>query len=175
MNFLGNSANVSPIANEGIHERSPITFSWAPSLRVAARVGFRSTLREIAYISIVKVKSLDALAPIHDAQVLTYLKLSGLRIGLLINFNVLLFKQGLPLGHLRQQPIVSDSVEIAAQVDVDDARLLLNDRSRRQAYRFMSRPLGTVSKRPRLEVRLEDRFQDELERALHHPVPDRGN
>jgi GxxExxY protein len=44
---------------------------------------------------IIEVKSLDALAPIHDAQVLTYLKLSGLRIGLLINFNVVLLKQGL--------------------------------------------------------------------------------
>ena len=45
--------------------------------------------------AIVEVKSLDALAPIHDAQVLTYLKLSGLRIGLLINFNVVLLKQGI--------------------------------------------------------------------------------
>ena len=44
---------------------------------------------------IVEVKSLDGLAPIHDAQVLTYLKLSGLRIGLLINFNVALLKQGI--------------------------------------------------------------------------------
>ncbi len=44
---------------------------------------------------IVEVKSVDALAPIHDAQVLTYLKLSGLRLGLLINFNVVLLKQGL--------------------------------------------------------------------------------
>ena len=44
---------------------------------------------------IIEVKSLDALAPIHDAQVLTYLKLSGLRFGLLINFNVVLLKQGL--------------------------------------------------------------------------------
>ena len=61
---------------------------------------------------------------------------------------------------------MSDIVEIAAQVDVDDARLLLNDRSRHQVYRFMSCPLGTVTKRPRLEVRLEDRFQDELECAL---------
>lgn len=43
----------------------------------------------------IEVKSLDALAPIHDAQVLTYLKLSGLRIGLLINFNVVLLKRGL--------------------------------------------------------------------------------
>ena len=44
---------------------------------------------------VVEVKSLGALAPIHDAQVLTYLKLSGLRIGLLINFNVVLLKQGI--------------------------------------------------------------------------------
>ena len=44
---------------------------------------------------IIEIKSIDALAPIHDAQVLTYLKLSGLRIGLLMNFNVALFKQGL--------------------------------------------------------------------------------
>ena len=44
---------------------------------------------------IVEIKSVDALAPIHEAQVLTYLKLSGLRIGLLMNFNVVLFKHGL--------------------------------------------------------------------------------
>ena len=44
---------------------------------------------------IIEVKSVDALAPIHDAQVLTYLKLSGLRVGLLMNFNVALFRQGL--------------------------------------------------------------------------------
>jgi GxxExxY protein len=44
---------------------------------------------------IVEIKSVDALAPIHEAQVLTYLKLSGSRIGLLMNFNVVLFKHGL--------------------------------------------------------------------------------
>jgi GxxExxY protein len=44
---------------------------------------------------IVEIKSTDALAPIHDAQVLTYLKLSGLRFGLLMNFNMALLKQGL--------------------------------------------------------------------------------
>jgi len=44
---------------------------------------------------IIEIKSIDALAPIHDAQVLTYLKLSGLRVGLLMNFNVAMFKQGL--------------------------------------------------------------------------------
>jgi GxxExxY protein len=44
---------------------------------------------------IVEVKSTEALAPTHDAQLLTYLKLSGIRTGLLINFNVTLLKQGL--------------------------------------------------------------------------------
>jgi GxxExxY protein len=44
---------------------------------------------------IIEIKFIDALAPIHDAQVLTYLKLSGLRVGLLMNFNVAMFKQGL--------------------------------------------------------------------------------
>src|SRR5438874_11809143 len=34
-------------------------------------------------------------------------------------------------------------------------------------------PLGPISIRPRLEVRLEHRFEDELERTLHHSVPDR--
>jgi GxxExxY protein len=44
---------------------------------------------------IVEVKSLDALLPVHQAQLVTYLKLSGHRLGFLMNFNVPLFKQGL--------------------------------------------------------------------------------
>src|SRR5262245_23388974 len=44
---------------------------------------------------IVEVKAIDALAPVHTAQVLTYLKLSGLRLGLLINFNVPLIRNGI--------------------------------------------------------------------------------
>lgn len=43
---------------------------------------------------IVEIKSVDALNQIHLAQVLTYLKLSGCKLGLLINFNTLLFKDG---------------------------------------------------------------------------------
>src|SRR5207249_10973618 len=42
------------------------------------------------------------------------------------------------------------------------------DRSRR-------RPLWPIAKRSRLEVRLEDRFQDQLQCSLDHPVTDRGN
>jgi GxxExxY protein len=44
---------------------------------------------------IVEVKAVDALTRIHRAQVLTYLRLSGYPIGLLMNFNVELFKDGL--------------------------------------------------------------------------------
>ena len=43
---------------------------------------------------IVEVKSVDALAEIHKAQLLTYLRLTNIRFGLLINFNVLLLKDG---------------------------------------------------------------------------------
>ncbi len=44
---------------------------------------------------IVELKSVEALAAVHDAVVLTYLRLSGVRIGLLINFNVVVLKDGL--------------------------------------------------------------------------------
>jgi len=44
---------------------------------------------------IVEVKSVDALNDIHMAQVITYLKLSGCRLGFLINFNVRLIKHGI--------------------------------------------------------------------------------
>lgn len=44
---------------------------------------------------IVEVKSVDAIHPIHAAQLLTYLKLSGIRIGLLINFNSVVVKDGI--------------------------------------------------------------------------------
>jgi len=44
---------------------------------------------------ILELKSVDALHPIHEAQLLTYMKLSGLRVGLLINFNTVKLKEGL--------------------------------------------------------------------------------
>jgi len=44
---------------------------------------------------IVEVKVVDRLAPIHQAQLLSYLKLSGCKVGLLINFNVKVVKDGI--------------------------------------------------------------------------------
>jgi len=44
---------------------------------------------------ILEIKACDALLPIHEAQLLTYLKLTGIRIGLLINFNVPVLKDGI--------------------------------------------------------------------------------
>jgi GxxExxY protein len=57
-------------------------------------VGYRLGLL-VGDLIVVEVKSVEALSRLHEAQVLTYLKLSGCRLGLLINFNVELFKQGL--------------------------------------------------------------------------------
>lgn len=44
---------------------------------------------------VVEVKAVEALLPVHQSQVLTYLKLSGCRLGFLMNFNVPLLKDGL--------------------------------------------------------------------------------
>jgi len=44
---------------------------------------------------IIELKSVDRLAPIHTAQIITYLKLSGIKTGLLINFNVEKLTNGL--------------------------------------------------------------------------------
>ena len=44
---------------------------------------------------IIEIKAVEKMIPVFDAQLLTYLKLTGLRLGLLINFNVPLIKNGI--------------------------------------------------------------------------------
>ena len=44
---------------------------------------------------ILELKACESLQPIHEAQLLTYLKLTGIKLGLLINFNVPMLKQGI--------------------------------------------------------------------------------
>jgi GxxExxY protein len=61
---------------------------------VRIRCGFRLDV-VVNETVVVEVKSVKRLAPIHQAQLLTYLKLTGCPAGLLLNFNVPLMKQGI--------------------------------------------------------------------------------
>lgn len=54
---------------------------------IKMEMGFRMDL-VVNDLVVVEIKSVDALADVHHKQVLTYLKLSGKKLGLLINFNV---------------------------------------------------------------------------------------
>ena len=56
--------------------------------------GYRLDLL-VADSVVVEVKSVESLSPLHEAQLLTYLRLGGWHIGLLINFNVVILKQGI--------------------------------------------------------------------------------
>ena len=56
--------------------------------------GFRADLI-VADKVIVEIKSVESLAAVHKKQLLTYLRLADKRLGLLINFNVVLIKDGI--------------------------------------------------------------------------------
>jgi GxxExxY protein len=56
--------------------------------------GYRADI-VVAGMILAEIKAIDSLLPIHDAQLLSYLKLGGWKIGLLINFNMELLKNGL--------------------------------------------------------------------------------
>jgi GxxExxY protein len=61
---------------------------------IKLEVGYRLDLL-VENCVVVEIKSVEALTDVHTAQVLTYLKLSNSKIGLLINFNVLHLKDGI--------------------------------------------------------------------------------
>jgi GxxExxY protein len=44
---------------------------------------------------ILELKACERIEPIHKAQLLTYLKLSGLKLGLILNFNVVMLREGI--------------------------------------------------------------------------------
>ncbi|NDC76013.1 GxxExxY protein [bacterium] len=91
---------------ETVYEKALVQELTDAGLRFAAQVqlpviykgrdlgcGFRIDLL-VENSVVVELKTVEQLAPIHEAQLLTYLKLSGHHIGLLINFNVPLLKHG---------------------------------------------------------------------------------
>jgi GxxExxY protein len=49
----------------------------------------------VSGLIVVEIKAVEALAPIHEAQLLTYMRLGGWKVGLLINFNVVVLKDGI--------------------------------------------------------------------------------
>ncbi len=75
-----------------LHERQvavPVVYG---AVRLPA--GFRADVL-VEDDLLLEIKSVDSLSRLHDAQVLTYLRMTGRRIGLLLNFNALLLKDGM--------------------------------------------------------------------------------
>jgi len=61
---------------------------------VRMNMGFRADLMVDQKV-IVEIRSIEAIAPVHRKQLLTYSRLADKRLGLLINFNVELIKEGI--------------------------------------------------------------------------------
>ena len=62
--------------------------------KVKLDCGYRIDILE-ENIVVIEIKSIEALNDVHTAQILTYMKLGGYKLGLLINFNVYLLKDGI--------------------------------------------------------------------------------
>jgi len=74
-----------------VERQKVIPVNWDSLLM---EVGFRADLI-VENKVIIEIKSVEALAQVHFKQVLTYLKLTDLKLGLLINFNVPIIKDGI--------------------------------------------------------------------------------
>jgi len=85
------SAYVACLAHElrkdGLQVRTEVPVPLVYEGVQLADVGYRMDLL-VEEQFVVEVKSVEALAPVHHAQLISYLKLSNRRLGLLINFNV---------------------------------------------------------------------------------------
>ena len=81
------------IAQKGlkVEQQKPLPVVYK---EVSLDAGYRLDL-VIEKSVIVELKAVDTLTPLHKAQLMSYLKLSGLKLGLLINFNVLLLRNGI--------------------------------------------------------------------------------
>ena len=61
---------------------------------IKMEIGFRTDLI-VEHKVIVEIKSVESIAPVHQKQVLTYLRLTEIKLGLLVNFNEALVKDGI--------------------------------------------------------------------------------
>ena len=99
--------HLGPGLLESVYEMALRRELWLRGLRVERQVPVRVWYKGVDLESqmrldllvnsvvVVEVKSVDALAPVHRAQLLTYLKLTSYPVGLLFNFNVELLKHGM--------------------------------------------------------------------------------
>ena len=73
-----------------------VTQSPVPVLydEVRIDVGYRADML-VDHVVLVELKSIAKLQPIHEAQLLSYLRLSDYRVGLLVNFNVVRLREGI--------------------------------------------------------------------------------
>lgn len=78
-------------AGLSVEQQRPVPLIYE---QVKLECGYRMDLL-VEHSVVVEVKSVEALAPIHEAQTLSYLRLSGCKLALLINFNVVVLKDGI--------------------------------------------------------------------------------
>jgi GxxExxY protein len=91
------SAYQECLARELVLRRIPFERQRALPLEykgIRLECGYRIDLL-IAGLVVVEIKSVEAIAPVHEAQLVTYLRVRGWHVGLLINFNVVLLKNGI--------------------------------------------------------------------------------
>ena len=81
------------LAQRGLHVRSQVSLPVEYD-GVKLDAGYRIDLL-VQNAVIIELKSVERILPLHEAQLLSYLKLSGLHLGLLINFNVVHLKDGI--------------------------------------------------------------------------------
>ncbi len=79
------------LRNLGVQRQVPVPVVYK---EVKLECGYRLDL-VVEKRVILELKSIEAFSPVHEAVMLTYLRLSGFRIGLLINFNVSILKDGI--------------------------------------------------------------------------------
>jgi GxxExxY protein len=72
---------------------------------------------------VLELKTVDQLLPIHAAQLLTYLKLSGKQVGLLLNFNEPILKKGIKrlVNHFKETPLTSAASALQSREDANTA------------------------------------------------------
>jgi GxxExxY protein len=82
------------LADQGLHVQTEVNWPVVYRDREIAEIGFRLDLL-VENRVVVELKSVERVRPVHQKQLLTYLKLTNKPLGLLINFNENLLKDGL--------------------------------------------------------------------------------